>query len=360
VSERFFAWRFDGRTAEAHPASLWLDGADLVVHSGGAERRMPFTSARISEPFERTPRMLYTADGESYEIDDGPGFSRVLEARGAPVSPVVRLQRHAPASAAALALLIAAFVGAYVYGVPLLARWAARQTPYAAQQRLGAQALALLDQTFLEPSRLSEDLRATIAARFLTAADIAAPGRGVRLEFRRYSGDPDPELIDPGDPDAPHHGMINALSLPGGTIVLLDGLVSVANMDEVFGVLGHELGHVALGHSMQSFYRNAGVAALAGLAWGDFSGIAAGVPAMLGMLRYSRQLEDEADDYAVRFITLEGLDASALCSFFEFVLNDAPQRVRGGLPEFVSTHPDPSKRIARLCPERASNRASSP
>jgi predicted Zn-dependent protease len=178
----------------------------------------------------------------------------------------------------------------------------------------------------------------------------------VRLEFRRYVLDPDPTLQQLGselDVETDEHerkGMINAFSLPGGVIILLDGLVEAADRDQVFAVLGHELGHITLEHSMQSFYQSAGIAALAGLAWGDFSGVAASVPTALGLLRYGRQLEDEADDFAARFVTIERLDAQSLCGFFELVA-ELEADEDGDFPEFLSSHPDPAARIARLCPD---------
>jgi Zn-dependent protease with chaperone function len=367
MSERFDAWGFDGRTAAAHPASVRLDGTTLVIESQGREQRMSLADARISEPFEAAPRLVCTAAGETFEVADAQRFTRALEQSGYPVSPVVRLQRHAPAATGALAVLLASFVAAYLYGVPAAARWAARQTPRAAQERLGEQVLAVLEETFLAPSALPEAERTTITARFAGAAERIAPGEPVRLEFRSVQSDEredahsepanaeEPAESEPqsADPEAEsgerEHGMINALSLPGGIIVVLDGLVEAATPEQVFAVLGHELGHVVLDHSMQSVYRSAGVAALAGLAWGDFSGVAASVPTALGMLRYDRQLEAEADDYAVSFLGMEGLSAETLCAFFRSIL-----AVEAGppadFPEFLSTHPDTNKRIARICP----------
>jgi predicted Zn-dependent protease len=145
--------------------------------------------------------------------------------------------------------------------------------------------------------------------------------------------------------------MINAFTLPGGTIIVLDDLVRAASEDQLLAVLGHELGHVVHHHPMQSAYRSASVAALAGLAWGDFSGVAASVPAAMGMLRYSRALEEEADDFAVRVLADAGLGAEPLCEFFELILEMEEELAVGSLPEFLSSHPDTDERIVRLCGE---------
>lgn len=364
MSERFAAWHFDGRTAEAHAAALRIDGTALVVESAGlaGALRVPIGDARISEPFANAPRIVCTGAGETFEVADGAGFTRAIEAAGFPASPVVRLQRFGPAVAVALGVLVASLVFAYFEGVPAAARWAAGATPRAVQGQLGEEVLELLDEMFFVPTSLSEEERTAIETRFAAAAELAAPAHRVRLEFRGFRGDSvhegeavapetDDPLEDPEEEEEPDR-MINALSLPGGTIVLLDGLVETADSNQVFAVLGHELGHIVHEHTMQSFFQSAGIAALAGLAWGDFSGVAASVPATLGLLRYDRALEREADDFAVRFLTIERLDAEVLCGFFELILAlESGETSDDDFPELLSTHPDMRKRIARLCPD---------
>jgi hypothetical protein len=113
VSERFAAWGFDGRTAEARPARLRVEVASLLVESEDGERAMPIASLRISEAFDAAPCSVCTAAGESFQVEDGRGFARVLEAAGFRASPVVRLQRHSAAAAGAVALLVAALATAW-------------------------------------------------------------------------------------------------------------------------------------------------------------------------------------------------------------------------------------------------------
>src|SRR5262249_57927764 len=96
---------------------------------------------------------------------------------------------------------------------------------------------------------------------------------------------------------------VNALTLPGGIILVLDGLVRFAGDDDaVLAVLGHELGHVVHKHSVRQVLQSVGVGAVAGLLWGDFSGVAASVPIVFGMLSYSRGVEREAHEFALAFL----------------------------------------------------------
>jgi predicted Zn-dependent protease len=94
---------------------------------------------------------------------------------------------------------------------------------------------------------------------------------------------------------------INAFALPGGTVVFLDGLVTLAGSDEemLLGVLAHEAGHQQQHHMTRALFRGLGGAALAGLLWGDYSSVASNTAILFGQLSYSRKDEAAADDYEI-------------------------------------------------------------
>jgi Zn-dependent protease with chaperone function len=231
----------------------------------------------------------------------------------------------------ALTALIALLAGAYFKGLPAAARWLAFVLPARLEARMGEQVLAVLDQHYLGPSRFGTARRERIAARFARGAAATAPGVAYRLEFRAAGAN-----------------AVNAFTLPGGIIVLLDGLVDFAIEDDaVLGVLGHELGHVVHKHPTRQIFQSVGVGAIAGLLWGDFSGAATSAVVALGVLRYSRDFEREAGDFAVAFLRSQRLSAGDLYSFFERV--GRRERGRGGrMPEFASTHPSTEERLERL------------
>ena len=89
--------------------------------------------------------------------------------------------------------------------------------------------------------------------------------------------------------------MVNAVALPGGQVMLFDGLVQQADSpEELAGVLAHEVGHVRERHVMTALLRQFGLSIL--LAGAD-SGVTNGVFGLAAM-GYSRDAEREADDYA--------------------------------------------------------------
>lgn len=330
MSASWAAMRFDGRSAAGDIVLLRIDGDALVIMSRSTLARIPLKEVAIAEAFERAPRMLGLPGGQTLEVADPertlPG---ALAIAGKHPSWVVRMQRGWAAVVIALAVLVGLGVWTYVEGLPIAARRLAEALPPGFDRRIGENLLALLDANSFEPSGLPPEQRARIAERFRQAAAIATPGVEARVEFRA--------------------GAVNAFALPGGIIVVFDELVELAGDDErVLGVLGHELGHVVNRHSTRQLLQALGTGALAGLVWGDFSTVAANVPVVLGVMRYGRAFENEADAYAIAFLRANNLSPRPLYEFFVRVQGLDEKRRVGEIPDFLSTHPDPYTRIERM------------
>lgn len=94
----------------------------------------------------------------------------------------------------------------------------------------------------------------------------------------------------------------NAFALPGGKIFLLDGLLQRArNVDEVAGVMAHELGHVQHRDHLRKIIQNGGTSFLVGLLFGDVTGSSAVIFAGRSLFdaSYSREAERDADRFAI-------------------------------------------------------------
>jgi len=329
----FPASRFDGVHADAVPVVLSLEHGHLVVATadGTVLDRERVERAGVSEPFRHAPCWIALPGGATLEAPDDDGeLTRALRQAGLRVSPVVRLREWPAAVVIALVALAAVLAGAYVKGVPAAARWLAFSMGPRLERRMGEELLSVLDQHYFRSSRVEARQRERIATRFAQGAAATAPGVVYRLEFRTAGAQ-----------------VVNAMALPGGVIVLLDGLVDFALEDAVLGVLGHELGHVVHKHAARQIFQSVGVGAAAGLLWGDFAGSAASAPVALGLLRYSREFEREADDFAVEFMRNQKLSAAAVYSFFKRLRER--ERVEGGsIPEFLSSHPSTDERLERF------------
>jgi beta-barrel assembly-enhancing protease len=134
--------------------------------------------------------------------------------------------------------------------------------------------------------------------------------------------------------------MLNAVALPGGKIIIFQGLLSQARSpDEVAGVLAHEMGHVRKRHVMQSLLRQMGLSFVLGGLDGNAGSVVNGA---LGAT-YTRSAETEADQFSMAALSAANVSPVATAAFFERLAkmdgsaegNEQMQAVTG----YLSSHP---------------------
>ncbi|MDY5813947.1 MAG: M48 family metallopeptidase [Bacteroides sp.] len=147
---------------------------------------------------------------------------------------------------------------------------------------------------------------------------------------------------------------VNAFALPGKHIIVHTGLIQAGQtVEEVAGVIAHEMGHIEKGHILRTLISQLGSTAIL-LTLGDNPATET-IGSMISTLStnaYSREMEREADLAAVHFMTQAGLDAKHLANFMERMNESEWQQ---WYPEWASTHPDSDKRardIRQACPKK--------
>ncbi len=151
---------------------------------------------------------------------------------------------------------------------------------------------------------------------------------------------------------------VNAWCMPGGKVVFYTGILPIAkNVDGVAAIMGHEVAHAFAKHGQERMSQGAiaqGLSLGAMIASGSVSKDPAkqqmflqafGVGTQLGMLKFSRTHETEADRLGLVFMLMAGYNGEEAAEVWVRM----SQRAGGKAPpEFLSTHPSNQSRIADL------------
>ncbi|WP_222927449.1 M48 family metallopeptidase [Qipengyuania marisflavi] len=130
--------------------------------------------------------------------------------------------------------------------------------------------------------------------------------------------------------------MVNAVALPGGQVLMFDGIIQQAESpEELAGVLGHEIGHVRERHVMTALLRQFGLSILLAGANSGLGDTAFGIAAM----GYSRDAELEADAYARKQMAKGRVSPLGAAGFFERMAKESGEGESPALIGWIATHP---------------------
>ena len=149
---------------------------------------------------------------------------------------------------------------------------------------------------------------------------------------------------------------VNAFCMPGGKIVVYEGMMNIAKTDEELAViLGHEVAHAVAKHSnermSQQMMAQYGAQALQIFTSGQSASTQAIANQVYGlganyavMLPFSRKHETEADEMGLVLMAMAGYDPMASITVWQRMAANSTSNV----PEIMSTHPSDQSRIANL------------
>lgn len=149
---------------------------------------------------------------------------------------------------------------------------------------------------------------------------------------------------------------VNAWCMPGGKVAFYTGIMPICqNEAGVAVVMGHEVAHAVANHARERMSQGMvanGLLGTLGAALGQNPTLtknlfmqAVGVGAQVGMLKFSRQHESEADKIGLIFMAMAGYDPHEAPRFWERMSSQS-----GGAepPEWLSTHPSHGSRVSDL------------
>ncbi len=321
MAETVRVWHFDGQVARRRSVMLVADGARFTLtEDDAAEGNGPWAFADLvaREPVggQRVFGMKRHA-GWSITLAEDPPAAIAYQ-----LPPLIRygglIDRLGLWPMAALFAVIAALSLYLLAQTPSLV---AKLVPPAVERRLGDAMIGDFG------GRLCTD----------PAGEAAIDALKARLG---------PAYAD-SDISVANIAMNNAITLPGGRIILFNGLLKDAKSpDEIAGVLGHELGHVANRDVLESLLRQLGLSVLLGGLDGNISGYTN----MVLSTAYSRSAESRADDFAIAALKQSKISTRDTAAFFRRLGGKSPADKSGAASvlAYVSSHPVSSLRAERF------------
>jgi predicted Zn-dependent protease len=208
---------------------------------------------------------------------------------------------------------------------------AADAVPQEWQARLGeAGASSIMQESYLWDHREAQNLLDQLGERL--EGELSEKEQSIDFEFY---------IID--------QPAVNAFALPGGKIFFYRGLLEEAEtVDEIAGVMAHEMIHVTKSHGLRNLLNQIGLTVALTIFLGDVQGLEQIIfqnVASLGALSYGREQETEADIKGLELIYAAGLDPEGMIAFFQKLLEDNEYDFSA---EIFSTHPDTKNRIQVL------------
>lgn len=233
---------------------------------------------------------------------------------------------------------LASIVFLVVYGLPYVAERLTPLIPQSVERRIGQAADKQVRLLF--DNKLCTEPKGQAAFLRLVTTLRTAMGLDASVEAAVLGSD-----------------IPNAIALPGGKIYLFDGLLQKANnVDEVAGVLAHELGHVRNRDSMRNMIYTGGTSFLIGMLFGDISGSGAVIFATRSLLdaSYSRDVERGADAATIDIMHKLGRSPKPMGELLLRVTGKEGGESGGKgkrLVSIVSSHPLSEERLARMTQE---------
>lgn len=335
---------FDGKSARKHPVDVELTPREIIIKKSGHEPiHWLYTNLRWSantNPFHIEHGDINSECLETLVVED-PGFYESVS-RIAPVSLSATGRQTEINWRIYVAGLLILIFSAYVF-IKILPTFLAdrmvKKIPVEWEVTLGQSILTML------PLEQKPDQK--VLAVLQDTVDL------LEQSVEGYQPYDLKVYILPGK-------TVNALALPGGGIVVFEGLLNQAESpEELAGVIAHEIQHILLRHSTRGIIRNMAQSMLLALFLGDVNSVMEGVTNLAGELEtlgLSREMEEEADQKGMALILAANIDPHGMIRIFEKLMQaESADLTKGKTTEkdmelfsYFSTHPSSQSRLANL------------
>jgi beta-barrel assembly-enhancing protease len=328
----------DGQSATRIPAVVRVMQSGLeIILKDGPILWWPYNEIRQTQGFYAGEQVRLERGrpiSETLIVDDSAFLTalhqRQPEAVGRFHDPATRPLRTRLVVYAAVGVVVGS-VALYLWGIPAMAAIVAPHVPVSWEEHLGREVMMKLAPDSL---RCRDPQRSKVLDGMIDQLLAPQPSQPYSIRVTVVN-----------------HPSVNAFAAPGGYVVVFRGLLEkTETAEELAGVLAHEIQHVLQRHTTQQLLEQASTGILIAAMTGDATGAAAfGLKSAkaMGMMRYSRHHEAEADLNGARMLIAAGINPHGMVSFFE-KMRDEPGMELPDFLEYVSTHPPTQERIDAL------------
>lgn len=291
---------FDGVTARRQEVTVRVTPSGLHFRQeDGQDQVWPFTDVRQTQGRHRGEPVRLERGMAALVLTDPEFLAAVAQHRlGKGIRGASSLGKGAAIALGSGIGILAISIGLYLWGIPAFARFAAERVPLDWEVRLGEAVAAEIAPT----EKRSHDPAAQAALNAMVARLAGDTPSRYRYQVA---------LVE--------ESTVNALTTPGGRILVYRGLLDRAQSPEdVAGVLAHEMAHVDRRHTTQALFQQLSLKAVLAAVSGDPRGMGQvlEVAGGLGGLRYSRSAEREADQDGMRRLLDAEVDPRGMVRFF--------------------------------------------
>lgn len=337
-------------------AELTVNGEQFSLSIDGQRKESGFLDElSFSDRVGNIPRKIHFKSGavfntpENDEIDRLIADSRRIDSKDSVFSAILHnLETRWHWIVSALVIMVITVLLTVTYGLPWASEKMAQWMPMAVNEKISSATLDVLDRIMLDDSELEDKEQQRLREHF--EAIVSKYNMGdypYQFHFRSMMGVP------------------NAFALPSGDIVITDALIEEADsQEEIDAVLFHEIGHVVHRHGMEQLVRGTFITIAITMIAGDATTIDESViafPVFLMESQYSREHEEEADEFAFEKMMDAGIDPIAFATIMEKIgevqtsehtsENGEPSERNGEkakeLTDYLSSHPVTESRIEK-------------
>ncbi len=294
---RIEGYLYKKNTIKQQEAFIVVEGATFTLYSDDAEGlTASIDSLKIPSRVGNTSRKITINEDYLFETLDNNAVDEYLLKTDNAKNWIHQLESKWRVALPAIFMAIAFVSALFVWGIPFASKKIAYTIPESVNEKISKGSFEAIDKVMLTPSALPKEKRELIRQKFnLLVKNYSQSQFNYRLHFRKMADQP------------------NAFALPDGNIVVTDKLVEHAGdkPEEVLTVLLHEIGHVEHRHGLRLALEASSTALLLSMVVGDFilaDDFLISLPTILSTSAYSRDHEEEADDFALKYMQEAGIN----------------------------------------------------